>query len=74
MFFFQDDTKKESDIYEHIQDSDSHYDQQTMDVATADQQKAQEEQPKPSNEEEDAEPMSKDDDISMMETQEIKVH
>ena len=48
-----EEENKKSDLYEHIKDSTQHYDAQTLDVATAEQQ---EEQPiiRPENESHDS--------------------
>ncbi|XP_048240547.1 midasin-like [Haliotis rufescens] len=56
--------QKESDLYEHIKESSSQYDAQTLDVATAEQQ---EEQPVANQNEEEAEPMGEDDDLELQE-------
>jgi len=38
---FQNQEERQADMYEHVKDSESHYDTQTLDVATAEQQEKQ---------------------------------
>lgn len=67
----KDASQKQAELYEHIKDSKSHYDAQTLDVATADQMEAM-----PIAEmdrETEAEPMEVDEEITMPEIDEQKV-
>lgn len=62
----QEHESKKADLYEHVKDSKSHYDEQTLDVATAEQQ---EEQGKITPDNEDAD-NDVDDDTEMMDDKE----